>query len=569
VATVAEAMAGFLARHGVELVVGQSLPSAFHLAVADTAMRQIQVRTENAGTAICDGYARLSKRVAVMTAQNGPAATLLVPGLAEALKASIPIVAIVQDVPASQRDRNAFQEYDHQLLFASCAKWVRRLDASERVYDYVNLALTQATSGRPGPVVLLVAQDVLLEEAPPAPAILQCRATFPLDRAIADPRQIDQAASLIAAAERPLVVAGGGAHLSGAGPELVRLQEDFDVPVATTIMGKGVVDEAHPLSLGVVGYLLGKTAPNRAQRAYCETADVVFFVGARTNQNGTDSWTLFDPASRFIHLDIDGCEIGRNYESLRLAGDAKLTLVSLMEALRRTGCSPDRDRRERLQPLLARGEILSPVESKAAGLRPESVVAAVNERLGPGDVFVADASYSSGWMAAFGRAGAPDCRFLSPRGMAGLGWGLPYMLGAKLARPDARVIGLTGDGGFAHVWSELETARRHDIAAVCIVLKNGVLGYQRDAELVKFGRHTNAIPLGEIDHAAIARACRCVGLSVDHPEQLDSALDEALAAQTVAVLDVRTDPAAYPPVTLLDALTAEEESTRNRVPERA
>lgn len=551
--TVADAMAEFLERHGVELVVGQSLPSAFHLAVAETRMRQIQVRTENAGTAICDAYARTARRIAVMTAQNGPAATLLVPGLAEALKASIPVLAIVQEVPVGQRDRNAFQEYDHHLLFASCAKWVRGIESPERLYDYLNLALTHATSGRPGPAVLLVAPDVLLLPAPPQPEVIETRAAFPLDRVVAAPARVEQAAGLLAAARRPLVVAGGGVHLSGACPEVALFQERHGLPVATTSMGKGTVSEEHPLSLGVIGYLLGRSAPNRAMRAYVEQADVVLFVGARTNQNGTDTWTLFNPVSRFIHLDIDGCEIGRNYESLRLVGDAKLTLTALAEALGRIDQENGEKRAARLRPQLPSWS-LGPPPGATAGLRPEHIVAAISGRLGPHDVFVADASYASGWVAAFARARYRDSRFLSPRGIAGLGWGLPYALGAKLARPQSRVVALTGDGGFAHVWSELETARRHGIGAICVVLKNSVLGYQRDAELVMFGRHTNAIEIGEIDHAAIARACGCAGFSVERPDQLGPALDQALEADGPAVLDVRTDRAAYPPVTLLDAL---------------
>ena len=123
-----------------------------------------------------------------------------------------------------------------------------------------------------------------------------------------------------------------------------------------------------------------------------------------------------------------------------------------------------------------------------------------------------------------------------------------------MADPDATIIGLSGDGGFSHVWSELETAARYQLPFILIVLKNGILGYQRDAELVKFGRHTNAIPIGEIDHAAIARACGCVGISVERQSDFEPAFVEAMSLKRSVVLDIRTDPAAFPPVTLLDGL---------------
>ncbi|HTD89537.1 MAG TPA: thiamine pyrophosphate-binding protein, partial [Burkholderiales bacterium] len=161
----AHLLARALKRHGVEVLFGQSLPSALHLVIPEFAMRQIAYRTENAGAAMADGYARASQKVGVVTAQNGPAAALLAPGLAEALKASVPIVAIVQDVRRTQTDRNAFQELDHFDIFRGCAKWVKRVSEITRIEDYVDMAFTAAASGRPGPVVLLFPQDLLLEPA--------------------------------------------------------------------------------------------------------------------------------------------------------------------------------------------------------------------------------------------------------------------------------------------------------------------------------------------------------------------------------------------------------------------
>src|SRR4051812_4278536 len=205
--TVAERIALALKRHGVEIIFGQSLPSAVILAAETIGIRQVAYRQENMGGAMADGYARVSGRIAVVAAQNGPAATLLVPPLAEALKASVPVVALVQEVPRDQADRNAFQELDHVDLFRGVAKWIRRLDVPARVDDYVDMAFTAAASGRPGPAVLLLPADVLsMETAEEASTIPRRRldlGRFPLDRAVPDPAAVDAAADLLANADSP------------------------------------------------------------------------------------------------------------------------------------------------------------------------------------------------------------------------------------------------------------------------------------------------------------------------------------------------------------------------------
>ena len=185
-------------------------------------------------------------------------------------------------------------------------------------------------------------------------------------------------------------------------------------------------------------------------------------------------------------------------------------------------------------------------------VRPERLMAELDTVLGPRDIVVADASYSSVWVANYLHARAAGQRFLSPRGMAGLGWGLPMALGAKLARAEANVFCLAGDGGFAHVWSELETSRRHGLKVILTVLNNGVLGYQRDAEDVLYKNHTTAVELAPIDHAAVARACGLKGVRVERGEDYGAALAEAIAAPETTLIDVITDPAAYPPITFYE-----------------
>ncbi|TGQ04856.1 MULTISPECIES: acetolactate synthase catalytic subunit [unclassified Mesorhizobium] len=557
--TVAERIALALKRHGVELIFAQSLPSAVVLACEAIGIRQIAYRQENMGGAMADGYARRSGRISVVAAQNGPAATLLVAPLAEALKASVPIVALVQEVERPNFDRNAFQELDHIALFQPCAKWVRRLITADRVDDYVDAAFTAAGSGRPGPAVLLLPADLLrevaVESGHPRTATL---GAWPIDRSRPSDEAISAAALLLAQARQPVVMAGGGALTTGAPQALARLQEVAHLPVMTTPMGKGAVNETHPLSLGVLGPLTGPGSIGRHSRGLLQQADVILLIGTRTNQNGTDSWRSIPKSARLIHVDVDPAEIGRNYEALRLVGDAAETLTALTDTLSLCDLSRRLAGRNQLERKIAgmqaafeseRGRILA---RHPSSLRPERVMMDLQHCLTPTMTVVADASYSSMWVAGQLRALAVGQRFLTPRGLAGLGWGLPMAIGAKLANPDAPVVALVGDGGFAHSWAELETMMRLGIAVKVIVLNNGVLGYQKDAETVKFGRYTSACHFAPVDHSGLARACGCSAVRVENQEEVLPALQTALAADEPCLIEIITDPDAHPPLSLYD-----------------
>jgi len=556
----AQAFIAALQRHGVKIMFGQSIPSLFYLSTPEFGIEQITYRTENAGAVMADAYARISGKVAVVTAQNGPAATLLVPGLAEALTASIPVVALVQEVAAVNRDRNAFQELDQLELFKGCCKWLKRVEDPRRIDDYVDMAFRAAASGRPGPAVLLCPIDLIERGSVASSNRHDNLGSYPLDRPVADPSAIAEAADLLAAADHPFIWAGGGVHTSRAWSELAALQETAHLPVATTTMGKGAVDERHPLSMGVIGYYMGTGGMTRHLRSMVDRADVILAVGNRTNQNGTDSWSLLPDDARLVHLDIDPTEIGRNYEAVRLVGDAKVTLAALKKALSKRDLAKRHAARSSLEAEISVGRLKHRDEkaplatSTAEPVRPERLMAELDLALTEDHIVVADASYASIWICNNLASRKAGMRFLTPRGMAGLGWGLPMALGAKLARPEAPVFALVGDGGFAHVWSELETARRHGLHVVVTVLNNQILGYQKHAEDSRYGNHTGAVYFSPVDHAAIARACGCRGVTVTQPTDYREVLKEAFAAtnEATTVIDVMVDPDAHPPITAFE-----------------
>lgn len=562
--TVAQRIAASLRRHDVEFIFAQSLPSAVILAAEAIDIRQIAYRQENMGGAMADGYARLSGKVGVVAAQNGPAATLLVPPLAEALKASVPIVALVQDVERDQADKNAFQELDQIALFQSCTKWVRRVTVPERIDDYVDAAFTAATSGRAGPVALLLPADLLRARvpAPSAPRSVSL-GHWPLDRIRPSGPALARAASLIAEARAPIIIAGGGIHCGGAAAELIALQEEACLPVFTTNMGKGAVDEHHPLSAGVLGSLVGPRSLGRRTLPMVENADLVVLIGTRTNQNGTDNWRQIPTKATVVHIDIDPVEIGRNYESLRLVGDARETLAALRTELSCVDLTRRQADRARLEGVIAaywkefEFDRRDAATSTSRPIRPERLMAELQHLLTAKATVVADASYSSMWVLGQLRAPAAGTRFITPRGLAGLGWGVPLAIGAKVARPDSSVYAVVGDGGFAHSWAELETIVRMKLPITIIVLNNGVLGFQRDAETVKFGSYTSACHFADVDHVKLAEACGYPAVRVDDPSELAHHLQIGLTGAPL-LIEVMTDPEAHPPLSLFAKMDAAE-----------
>lgn len=550
--TAAHAITRALIRHGVTHVFGQSIPSLLMLTCEELGITQVGYRTENAGGYMGDGFSRISGKVCVVAAQNGPAATLLVAAMGEAMKASTPMVALVQDVNRNLTDKNAFQEYDHLSLFAGCTKWARVVNCASRVEDYIDMAFTIAASGRPGPVALMLPADMLLEEGP-APTRRANLGHFPLDRVVPPAAKLQAAAQKIATAQRPVIIAGGGVHLSGAHDALAKLQEEAHIPVATTMMGKGSVADTHPLTIGVVGAAMGVNSPTRYQRELITEADLVVLVGNRTNQNGTDSYQLYPKHADYIHIDIDSLEIGRNYEALRLQGDAKETLEALAHAMTGVDLTLRANARKSVEDRIADGkakhleEARAVLHSDASPIRPERLMTELNAVLQADDIVVSDASYSSFWTVNYLKAQRPGQRFLTPRGMAGLGWGLPMALGAKVAAPGATVYCLSGDGGFGHVWSELETARRMGLKVILMVLNNSILGFSKHADNVRFGTHSTAVNFSAVDHCSVARGAGCEAIAVNQPSEIAAALKQAKANDVTTLIEIRCDQNAFPP----------------------
>ena len=269
------------------------------------------------------------------------------------------------------------------------------------------------------------------------------------------------------------------------------------------------------------------------------------------------------PRQRIIRVDIDPIELSRNYPgSFAVLGDAKLVLAALVSQLRRSDVTRSIEpvafevARIRAEWHAASNALRT---SNAQPIRPERVIEELNNVLGDRAIVCADASYSSIWAFDLIQLSQPGRRFLAPRGFAGIGWGLPASIAAKLAAPRERIVCLTGDGGFGYVFQELETAARYSVPITVVVLNNHSFGYQKHAELAAYGRTFEA-DLLDVDHAALAKVLHCDGLRVTDARDVRPALMSALSSGQATVIDVVVDPDSYPPIAAFDSMNAHEQT---------
>jgi len=536
-----------LKAYGVRYVFGvpgdTSLAFYDALCQAQGDIAHVLARDERSAAFMADVYARVSFSPGVCEGPSGAGATYLASGLAEPHASSIPVIALNSDIPVAKEGCNVLTALDQPALFAPITKWSTLVKQADRIPDVIRQAFRVATSGRPGAVQVTLPMDVLAEEVsgPSLHAEEPCR-TFPAYRTRPDATAVEQAAGLLIQARQPVIVAGGGVVTSQAWAELTALAEALGAPVGTSICGKGAIAEDHPLSLGVVGSNGRRPYANAALRA----ADLILYVGCKTDSVTTAGWTLPFPATAqtIVHLDVDPAEIGRNYPTaVGLVGDARLGLADLLAAIRASGAQ------SRPDPLAALGSEVTAFwadfEAKAAStsipIKPQRVIQALARLLPVDSVVVADAGTPTPFVAAYLRSGAGR-RVIIPRGYGGLGYAIPGVVGARLARPDAAVVGLMGDGSFGMSAGELETIARLRLPVVLVQFNNACFGWIKvSQELLEDGRCFGVDFSADTDHAAIARGFGLRGIRVEDPQDVEPVLQEALSAGCATFVDIVTE----------------------------
>ena len=491
-------------------------------------LRHVLVRHEQAAAHAADGYARATGRAGVCVATSGPGATNLVTGLATAHMDSTPVVAITGQVPRAMLGRDAFQETDIIGITQPITKHSILVEQVDDLADAIREALQVATEGRPGPVLVDIPKDVQQAkvvgrsggQAVGSKTEGRARLTAPPDRLTA----LAYATSLLAEAQRPLIMAGHGVILSGAYDELRQLAERAGMPVITTLLGISGFPESHPLHLGMPG-MHGEVHVNRA----IQQADLILGVGLRFDDRVTGNLAAFARGAKVIHIELDPSEIGKNVATeIGLVGDAREILRELLARVAPRGCEAWHEeiesfRRERQ-------------ESFRGDLSPAGILAAIDEAAGGRCTIVSDVGQHQMWVAKLYPYRRPNTHITSG-GLGTMGFAVPAAMGAALARPDEPVWAISGDGGFQMNMQEIATMVQEGIPVKMAVFNNGYLGMVRQWQQFFHGRRYSATPIWSPDYVKLAEAYGIFGRRVERGDQVDEAVREAIAQPGPALVE--------------------------------
>ncbi len=543
-----------------ELIQGYGLTHVFYVpqvvskalvAMEDMEIRRVVAHSEKAAAYMADGYARARGAPGLCMAQPIGASNLA-SGLRDAFMARSPVIAISGGPAVASRYRHAYQEVEDFEQFTSVTKANFNVDSPARLPDLLRQAFRTATSGTPGPVHLRFqgrGSDVPLGDLDADVLVEKQFTRVPPFRPEPEGERVREAASVLAAAKKPLIVAGGGVVSSQAQREVVALASMLQIPIATSLNGKGIVLDTHPLSVGVCG-TYSRECANRA----VSEADLLFFIGCPAGGMVTSNWAIVRPGTEVIQLDIEPTELGRNYPNkVALLGDAKVTLGRLIEAVQpKEGTTKAWVGRVQELAQTWRSNTAPKLDSDAVPIHPARICKEITQALPANGVLVSDTGHAGMWTSQMVDLTQPDQRYIRCAGS--LGWGLPGAIGVKCALPDRPVLCFAGDGGVYYHMTELETALRYGINIVLLVNNNGALSQEfpslrrnydnnlrgRSDELWRFS--------SEFNFAKVAEAMGCNGIRVEKPGDIKAALGKAFAMNKTTVVEVVSDVKEMAPV---------------------
>jgi acetolactate synthase-1/2/3 large subunit len=547
----------YLERLGVEVVFGLCGHTVIALldALGKSRIRFVSTRHEQTAAHAADGYARATGKPGVLLTHLGPGLTNAATGVANAALDSIPMVVIAGDVQSYYHGRhphqevNLHQDADQFQIYRPFCKRVYRVDRAQDLPRVMERAFHLAQTGRPGPVLVDVPMDVFSADLP-VDAFRNVPAA--MARPTIDAGTATRIVEALARAERPVLYVGGGVLSSRATGELSALAEQLNVPVAHTLMGKGCLREDHPLLLGQTGFW-GTPLSNDT----CRGSDLIVAIGTRLAEANSSSWdprfTFSIPPARLIHIDADASEIGRNYPTeLGVVADAKSALGVLAAAAH--GVRP-RDRGT-LRADIARGRTAFAANwhhqwsSDQFPMRPERILSELRRAVPEDGFIVTDVGWNKNGVAQQFPITVPGT-FVTPSGLATMGFGPAAVLGVKLAYPNRAAVALVGDGGFSANPSVVATAMEADLPVVWLVMDNAAFGTIAGLEAAHYGwsfgclfeRHGQPY---RADYAAMARSFGARGTLIQSADELGPALREALASNLPTVIQAPMENAPTP-----------------------
>lgn len=532
----------FLEREGVECIFGVPGGAVIPLydALYDSSLRHVLTRHEQAAVHAADGYARVSGKVGVCICTSGPGATNAVTGLANAHMDSVPLVVLTGQVKSTLIGTDAFQEAD---IYGSSLPLVKHSFLVREVSELAGVlegAFRIASTGRPGAVLVDIPVDVQNGQtafkggkklAFPGYSFEGCE----------DLSAIDEAVRLLGDARRPVILAGGGVVIARASEALTELAERRNIPVTTTLMGKGAIPEDHPLSLG----MLGMHGTPQANLAISE-ADVILAVGTRFSDRSTGNRETFAQEAKIIHVDVDRAEFGKNIPPhMTLLGDAGKVLAELNWKL-----SKPAENSVWLQKIAAWKEEHFPARPESRELDPRGIIETLRAKAPEGTVVTTEVGQNQMWSALFWKTDRSG-KFVTSGGLGTMGFGLPSALGASFAVPEGPVFCIAGDGSLLMNVQELETCVRYNLPVKVIILNNGTLGMVKQwQELFYQERYAETCQAPVCDFAAVARAFGAEGYRVSDLDELESVLDDVMKRPGPAVVEcpIRPEELVFPMV---------------------
>jgi acetolactate synthase-1/2/3 large subunit len=534
-----------LEHEGVDIafgIPGGAILPTYDAMARGTSVRHVLARHEQGAGHMAEGYARASGRVGVAIATSGPGATNLVTPIADAWMDSTPLVCVTGQVKSSLIGTDAFQETDATGITMPIVKHSWLVQDVEELPHVMKAAFHVARTGRQGPVLVDVAKDVQEAEFDFAyPDEVDLPGWRPPRKV--HPKQIREAAEAIAAAQRPIIYAGGGVLNADACQELLRLVETGRLPAVVTLMGKGCIPDSHPLNYGPPG-MHGSKYANWA----LNKSDLVIAVGTRFDDRVTGKVSAFAPGAQVIHFDIDAAEVGKiRHADIPVVGPLSVALTELTKELERVreGRAPVHE--PWLRQVEDWREQFPFRYTKVDGvLKPQTAVEALRDLTASRSedvIWTTGVGQHQMWAMQYLVCDRPRS-FITSGGLGTMGYGLPAAVGAKAARPDATVVCVDGDGCFQMTCQELATAALERLPVVAVVLNNGWLGMVRQWQEMFYDERyaqthlTHAVP----DYAQLAEAYGCAGFTVESEDDLESTLSAAFEAGRTAVVDVRCDP---------------------------
>ena len=535
----AQAVVASLEAEGVDLIFGYPGGQAIKLYDAlydSTQITHILTRHEQGAVHAADGYARATGKVGVAIVTSGPGATNTVTGIATAYMDSIPLVVITGQVPTGVIGTDSFQESDIVGITMPVVKHSYLLKSTDELCNTFREAFYIASTGRPGPVLIDVPSDIasaeMVFEYPDSVNMPSYKPTYR-----GNAKQIRAAAKRIQEATQPVLYIGGGAISSGASEELVELANLMQLPVVTTLLGKGAFPASNPLNLGPVGMHGSKYA-----NLTMTESDLIIACGARFSDRVTGTISQFAPHADVIHIDIDPAEIGKVREAqIPIVGDLKGVVAGIVEALKKNGAQPnDAEWLERVNGWRERYPFYHPgVGDKPDEIVPEIVMTTLSDKLDPeNSIVVTEVGQHQMWAAQFIDREYPRT-FISSGGLGTMGYGFPASIGASMGCPDKTVVCVAGDGSFQMNVQEMATAAIHHTPVKILILDNRCLGMVHQWQKLFYDERYSSTELADTpDFVKLADAYGWQGERIERPEEVDAALDRMLAAEGPYLLDV-------------------------------